>query len=385
MRWSILVLLATAACAADAVDGSTPAPPSAPRPTATQAASCPAPAGKLTIYAIPPPVALDWSSPNQLLYSVIASKLAASDIVQSGQAAMTHSIGHVNVQLDCGDLSIPLTGQTDVGGDDWQAATDGAGLLLRDSPGVMDAMPDGDPTETAADIAAREQSGRVTMISFIVNRAMCVRLESFVDTYIAEQAYVHYDGAARARRMEGAGCAIFGAGVIDVGGLLRRSLFTPAWARTEMIGSARIGDFLGTGAYRYGGNLVARDAEGHDWIWPVGQDVPVPPKAAVVVGSKVLDAWSGPEDQPFVVPGLAGPMQTEVPFTIYDPEMMADWVEQVWLDATDHGVATSFGVPWTASEVGIAHQVTYDASCVSPQTIGFTDDNDDLFEDSDAP
>lgn len=354
-------------------------PPGLPPPP-----SCPAAAGKLTIFAIPPPVALDWSTPNQLLGSVIASRSAAADVVKAGEAAITHSIGHVNVLLDCGDLSIPLTGQTDTGGGEWQAASDGAGLLLRDTPGAMDDMAIGDPTETIADVAARQQSGRVTQISFTVNRDMCVRLKSFVDAYVAAQAYTHYDGAFRARRLEGAGCAIFGAGVIDVGGLLRRSLMTPTWARTEMIGSARIANFLGAGKYTYGGNLVARDESGAHWLWPKGQDVPASATSPVLIYSSTLDAWSGPEDQPFGVPGATGEMTSKLPFTIYDPEMMAEWAEQVWLDATDHGTAVALGVPWTAGHAGAAHEITYDAHCVIPQTIDFAADHDDLFEDSDA-
>ena len=143
----------------------------------------------------------------------------------------------------------------------------------------------GDPAETTADIAARQASGHLTRISFKVNRAMCARLKSFVDEYVARGAYSHYDGASRARRFEGAGCAIFGAGVVDVGGLLRRSLMTPAWARTEMIGSARIGDFLGAGSYRYGGNLVAVDDSGAHWVWPKGVAVP----ASATPGADLLE------------------------------------------------------------------------------------------------
>jgi hypothetical protein len=379
-RVRTLALLAVAACTATEPP---PPPAPAPAPSLPPAQHCET-AGTLTIYAIPPPIALDWSTPNNLLSSVIASRSAAAQLVDAGDAAITHSIGHVNVELDCGDLSIPLTGQTDTGaGQDWQAGTDGAGLLLRDTPGAMDAMPDiGDPDETAADIAARQASGHLTRISFQVNRAMCERLHSFVDAYVASGAYAHYDGAMRARRMEGAGCAIFGAGVVDVGGLLRRSLMTPTWARTEMIGSARIGNFLGAGSYRYGGNLVAVDDTGTHYVWPKGQDVPAPATSPVLIYSSVLDAWHGPEDTAFDVPGLTGAMQTQLPFTIYDPELMAEWAESVYLDAIDHGTATSLGVPWTASTVDAVHEITYDASCVQPQTIAFDADNDDLFADS---
>jgi hypothetical protein len=348
--------------------------------------TCTPAAGKLTVYALPPPGELDWSTPNVLLDSVIASRSAGAKLKEAGEVAMAHSIGHVNVQLDCGDFSIALTGQTDQGGGDWQAATDGAGLLLRDVPGAMDAMERiGDAEDTAADIAARQKSGRVSQISFVVNEQMCRRLKTFHDTYVGSGAYKHYNGSMRARRLEGAGCAIFGAGMVDVGGLLRRSLFTPEWAQSKMIGSARMADFLGDGKYKYGGNLSAVDENGTHWIWPKGTDVPVSNTTPVYIYSDVLDAWNGPEDREFPIEGLTGRMKTQLPFTIYDPAMMATWAERVWTQAQGAGSATSLGVTWTASTVGKAHEVTYDATCVQPQTLGFTEDHDDLFEDSDAP
>jgi len=377
----ILCLFALAACAAETI-----AVDPTEEPDELPPGVCAPPAGRLTIYALPPPVALDWSSPNNLLRTVQASRSAGATMVERGEVAMAHSIGHVNLELECGELSIPLTGQTNVDGSDWQAATDGAGLLLRDTAGALDHMPGiGDREETIADIAARQASGKVSRISFIVSAQMCARLKDFVDTYTRRDAYQHYNGAFRPRRMEGAGCAIFGAGVIDVGGLLRRSLFTPAWARSEMIGSARIADFLGDGKYEYGGNLVARDDAGRHWLWPNGVDVPAPAGTPVWIFSPVLDAWSGPEDQPFPIAGLTGEMATKLPFTIYDPQLMAEWAERVWAEATAHGTAMAFDVPWTANTIEAAHEVTYDAHCVRPQTLAYEDDNDDLFLDSDAP
>lgn len=377
-------LFAVAACAdvSDPIAGDPPAEDPLPP------GACPAPAGRLTIFALPPPVSLDWANPNALLRTVQDSRTVGAELVEQGAVAMAHSIGHVNLELDCGEDSVPLTGQTNVDGNDFDAVTDGAGLLLRDTAGALDHMPEiGDNEETIADIAARQRSGMVSRISFTVNRAMCKRIKSFVDEYTRREAYRHYNGSFRARRMEGAGCAIFGAGVVDVGGLLRRSLFTPAWARSKLIGSARIADFLGDGKYAYGGNLVALGDDGRHWVWPEGVDVPAPNGTPVWIFSPVLDAWNGPEDLPFPVAGLTGEITNKLPFTIYDPQLMHEWAEQVWTAAngSPDNTATAFDVPWTASTVDAAHEVTYDAHCVQPQTIAFEDDNDDLFLDSDAP
>lgn len=119
--------------------------------------SCPAPAGTFTVYARALPVSLDWSSPKALLQGVPDSRAEGKKLVQSGQVAMMRSIDHVNFEFDCGDLSIPLTGQTG-GGAEWPAATDAAGLLLAGTPAAMDSMDTvGDREDTTADLAARKQ------------------------------------------------------------------------------------------------------------------------------------------------------------------------------------------------------------------------------------
>jgi hypothetical protein len=342
-------------------------------------------AGKLTLYAIPPAVSLDWSSPNKLLKSTAASMVAGKLLVSSGKAALGHEVGHVNLELDCGDLSIPLTGQTG-GGSEWKSGVDGLGVLLRDFPGSLTEVPGSDHDDMVRDIERREASGLLTRITFTVNRAMCARLKSFHDEYVARGAYVHYSGLDRARRFEGAGCAIFGAGFVDVGGLLRRSLFTPAWARSVFIGSSRYSNFLGRDAfYAFGSNTVARDADGKSWVWPRGVNIPASTFIPRFPGSSTYDTWSGPEDKSLNLPSLPPELQTKVPFSIYDPQLMAEWAENVWQEATQKGSADAFGVKWKASTVNNVHEVTYDASCVAPQTIAFDADNDDLYKDSDAP
>src|SRR5580692_8488539 len=117
MRTTLYLLASSlAACTTQAPLDNDAAPQPEPQ------GKCDMPAGKLTLYAIPPSAPLDWSTPNNLLGSVLTSSSAGSALVAAGDAVMTHEIGHVNFELDCGDESIPLTGQTG-GGDDWQAAT----------------------------------------------------------------------------------------------------------------------------------------------------------------------------------------------------------------------------------------------------------------------
>ena len=310
-------------------------------------------------------------------------------LIASGQAVLSHGIGHINLELDCGATSIPLTGQTG-GGAEWQSGADGIGIMFRDYPGSLNEWNDpiGENADVVADIAARQASGNLTQIKFVVNQAMCQRLKDFHNQYVATMAYTNYDGLDRARRFEGAGCAIFGAAFVDVGGLLRRSVFTPVWARWEFVGSARYANTAGTNPfYVYGSNTQALDPSGVNWMWPAGVSVPASQDTPVVPEGSVMNSWTGPEDTPFDIPGvtLTGPLVSAVPFTLYDPALMQAWAEQVWSSANTSGSAASLGGTWTAQKVKAIHQITYDAHCVMPQTIAFDADNDDLFKDSDAP
>lgn len=348
-------------------------------------ASCPDPAGRLTLYLIPPSVALDWSTPNRLLATVAASSLSESALVSSGQVGVSHSIGHVHLALDCADLSIPLTGQTG-GGSEWKSSGDGFGVVFRALTGELQGFPGTEHDNMMKDLPLRQANGRLSQMSFSVNRATCQRIKSFYDEYVARKSYTNYSGLARARRFEGAGCAIFGAGVVDLAGLLRRSLFTPVWSRSVLVGSARFANLGGSGVYAFGSNTVAPGPGGTRLIWPRGVDIPASASVPVIPGpGGVLDSWTGPEDQPFGVAGLSGELANKVPFDIYDPELMNDWVESVWARAHSSGSAAALGVSWTATEVDAAHEIHTDAHCQMPQTIPFEADNDDLFEDSDAP
>lgn len=376
---------ARAPAAAPSAAASAPsATPSSP-PTSPPPPSCPAAEGKLVVYAIPPSTSLDWSSPNRLLASVAESSVTERVLVTGGKAKLAHPIGHAHLELECGDLSIPLTGQTG-GGSEWKSGGDGFGVVFRDLDGTMNEFPGPEHDDMVADVKARHASGSISRIAFSISRATCARIKTFHDEYNKRASYKRYSGVARARRFEGAGCAIYGAGVIDVAGLLRRSLFTPVWARSVLVGSARFADVLGKGHYRFGSNLVAPGAQGTSLVWPKGVDIPAS-TVPIFPGTTRLDTWNGPEDAPFAVPALTSEMSTKVPFSIYDPQLMSEWAEAVWTQATSApgGTASALGVTWTAATVDHAHEVVTDAHCTPPQTIAFDADNDDLFKDSDAP
>lgn len=343
-------------------------------------------AGKLTLYLIPPGRDLDWSSPTKLLSTTISSEISGATLKSLGLVAINHEIGHVNLSLDCGDDSIPLTGQT--GGDgELDSAGDGFGMLLRSFDGSMNEFMNDAHQGVVDDIALRQKNGYLAQMSFLVNAATCKRVKTFHDEYIARGAYKRYGGDFRSRRFEGGGCAIWGADVVDVSGMLRRSQFAPIWTQSMMVGHARYSNSQGgVDHYDSGSNLVWRGPDGNSVIWPHG--LPVPSSTSFIFpGTSVLETWTGPEDTSFANASLKGLMDTQVPFSIFDPMLMNHWAEKVWADANSSPThtATSLEATWTSSLVGKAHEITTDAHCTQPQAIPFDQDNDDLFKDSDQP
>ena len=60
--------------------------------------ACPDAAGSLILYAIPPPATLDWTSPNSMLNTALESAAAGEVLIASGQAVLSHEIGHINLE-----------------------------------------------------------------------------------------------------------------------------------------------------------------------------------------------------------------------------------------------------------------------------------------------
>jgi hypothetical protein len=72
---------------------------------------------------------------------------------------------------------------------------------------------------------------------------------------------------------------------------------------------------------------------------------------------------------------------TAVPITLYDPELMSEWIEDLW-SKTGGGKASTLGAEFTARTEGAAHELTANTTCKQPPTTPFDQDNDDLFQNA---
>lgn len=291
--------------------------------------------GWLILYVLPPPGALRWGSPAEMLASATTNLTRGAANVKAGKAVYGHPIGHVHLEMQCksGDKNaeIPLTGQTDQG-DDFSVAVDGVGMLLRDYPGRLDDMKgkggQGGSAAAAKDLDARKKNaGFLGIMRFPLTWAECTHLRGYFDSYVKEKAYQHFGSQFRARgfvgntgKHEGSGCAGFAVSFVDVGGLVPRPLMTKIWARQQLIGLSWIANFLGARKYPYGSNLIAT-IEGIRFTWEVKKPVP---------------AVAGPifplEGQPwFTLFELIN--GSYVPLTLYDPELMYNDLAAQWMAA----------------------------------------------------
>jgi hypothetical protein len=370
-----LLAIAAAGCAAPSDDAE-----SAEDAVTTQ--SCGAPAGRLTILALPTEHDLDWTTPNTLIRSALRESSSEDALVRKGEAKVGHFIGHTHVELSCGDLSFPLTGQTG-GGGEWQSIGDGFGALFRDFPGTLNEFPE-THGRAVEDVRLRTASGHILRMSFDINRGMCQRLFDYYAEYKRRRAYEHFTPNSRPRRFEGGGCATFGASFLDVGGLMKRSEFTPLWVRSVVIGNRRFSDFLGKGSYPYGSDLLAKLTNGSVVSWPRGVPIPARTFGVVVPLGQALDSWQGLEDQPFAIPNvrLEAPIASAVPITLYDPQLMAHWIDKTWAIANGLPNAKRMGLPWTATMQGRSREIIANATCVQPPSTPFDGDRDNLFEDA---
>lgn len=323
-------------------------------------------AGLLTVWAIRTASDLWWGSPNQLAASTIVAYGAAQFLVQTKQAVLGHPIGHLQVEMTCTSddaahtITIPLTGQTG-GGSELLASFEGAGTLFHEFPGWLDHR---GPkyADIKRDYATRKQSGRIAGMKFKLNDALCRHMWGYFNWYDTSDGPKHYAGQFRPQRKEGSGCTAFGTSFVDRGGFLARDFMVDTWARQEFVGVKHIGKVLPPPSHPYGSNLVAWNNQGFQ-RWPKAQAIPA--VAPIIPFSLVLNTWSDP-------------MENEVPFTLFDAELVYKWIHSVWNNVKNGGVDPMWKIDNDPAN-GKAKVIISDFSCDKRAKLPpYPDPEDDL-------
>ncbi len=200
-------------------------------------------AGILTIYAIPSPKGIDWTSPKSLAWSAISNQISDK----------THTIGHANIHLRCrveeGDAENfeILTGMTSADNDPTNDRIKhegyGLGVLFATVPGRLETH-----DEASRDLHSRFKRGLVNFMQFQIGAPTCSRLAQYANEY-QERGYDQFYGLPnRPRHGEGAGCTAFAASFLDLAGV-HAGYLKANWSKTRrvpenLVGGPLTGNFV---------------------------------------------------------------------------------------------------------------------------------------------
>ncbi len=177
---------------------------------------------KLTLYFIPSPLGMDWSSPSTLAMSALKNRLSFK----------SRFMGHVFVELDCnGDKQ--LTGMV---GKRFDYLTQlfiherGLGVLFHSFDGGLE-----EKAEVEDEIKDLAQEGeRINFVRYKLNQGQCLRAQTYLKEYRDRNVGRYYGLANRPLYAEGSGCSAFGASFVEVVGLADQEI-KDSWSQTVNI------------------------------------------------------------------------------------------------------------------------------------------------------
>ncbi|MBA2405511.1 MAG: hypothetical protein H0V66_12115 [Bdellovibrionales bacterium] len=202
----------------------------------------------LTLYFIPSPLGMDWSSPANIAISALKNKLTFKP----------HFMGHVFVELRCGDKKV-VTGMVGKNFDylnQLLVENRGLGVLYHSFDGHLENRSD---VELEIEELSKE-SGRMNFVRFGLNEGQCERGLTYLKEYRDKKVGRYYGLANRPRHGEGAGCSAFGASFAEVTGVMDIDL-QEAWSQTINIPL----EFAGPPLKPEGVNLFKLMLNGGSW------------------------------------------------------------------------------------------------------------------------
>jgi hypothetical protein len=175
----------------------------------------------LTLYFIPSPKGMDWSSPANLAWSALKNKLTFE----------RRFMGHVYVEFQCNDKR-ELTGMVGKKFDylnQLLLENRGLGILYHSFAGRLESQEMLDQ-----ELSEHLQAGKVNFITFKLNPSQCSRISTYLEEYRKHNVGRYYGLANRPLHGEGAGCSAFGASFLDVSGIMNKE-FQEAWSNSVNI------------------------------------------------------------------------------------------------------------------------------------------------------
>jgi hypothetical protein len=176
----------------------------------------------MTLYFIPSPLGIDWTTPSSLAMSAAKNKISLK----------SRFMGHVFIELDC-DGQKELTGMRGKNFDyihQLLINSRGLGILYHSFDGMLE-----EKSESETEIKELAETGeRINFVRFKLNSQQCTRAITYLKEYREKNVGRYYGLANRPLYGEGSGCSAFGASFVEVAGLMNQD-FKDAWSQTVNI------------------------------------------------------------------------------------------------------------------------------------------------------
>lgn len=176
----------------------------------------------LTLYFIPSPVGMDWSSPANLAWSALQNRISFQ----------SRFMGHVFAEFQCGD-NREITGMVGKNFDylnQLLVNNRGLGILYHSFDGRLE-----DAKDVDEEIKELSQTGeRLNFVRFNINEGQCQRVSQYLKEYRERNVGRYYGLSNRPLYGEGAGCSAFGASFLDVAGFME-SDYRDFWSQSVNI------------------------------------------------------------------------------------------------------------------------------------------------------
>lgn len=167
---------------------------------------------EMTLYFIPSPLGIDWSTPSNLAWSALKNRLSLQ----------SRFMGHVFVELECGENK-ELTGMVGKNFDYLNQLLihgRGLGILYHSFDGTLEEAP-------KVDAEIKEllnEPGRMNFVRYRLNKSQCLRAQTYLKEYREKDVGRYYGLANRPLYGEGAGCSAFGASFLSVIGIMDQEI-----------------------------------------------------------------------------------------------------------------------------------------------------------------
>lgn len=166
----------------------------------------------LTLYVIPPPEPLDWSSPNHLLKSLMKNNF--NPVKNKFKPFPRRAMGHVFVELVINQDTI-VTGMA---GDNWHNfykaflnKKEGLGVLFETYPGHLETT-----SSLQGELEMRAEKGKLGFIRYYLAEETLVYLKDYIDSFKYYGFDKKYNGLNKPLEGMGAGCSAFAMSFLEL-------------------------------------------------------------------------------------------------------------------------------------------------------------------------